>query len=744
MNKLKSIWNVAFVIAVLLIVNYPVLQYGWYVQDDYLTLEYARSTDLIVSSQNIIEWLYHSQNRFQPVRLFIFTLSTLNFREEYVILLNLCLHIINTLVAYKFLRVFNLNYHISLAVIVIFGADATWRMIESPSAMIGGDGLIFFLMFSSIYLFKYVFSSSSLNFSIFGKYFLSLLLYACAIYSYESAFSLSIIFGASLLSLKNNNYLSGIKRFSLMILPYLIIAITYLIYFRGSNSGYEGAAFNLSADVLTRLLSYSKTIFKFGVSYKLSDIFQYSLFCIFIILSSFLIVKINSNCNSVALKNEEMPIILGSIIYFAAVLLFIINNWQSPKDVMHHHLYIATFGASLLVAKICFTIKKLLKINNEVVISFIVSLFLISSFVSLSKSYKEIYKSKELVKNIRDQIISKYDGSKYVVINDYNLHRPNFHPIMSSMNGALLVWLNNKDVRGVTDPKFINSELIEVKSPLTYYKESNEIIKVKNSDVQMFYINDSLMLDLVDSRWQDQRDVSNKYRTLNYLCSNITLSNKRDIFINTNRMNVIKVKVNNMYHFINNSTIKLNNNIPKEIKVDSMGYAFFALQYPQKYSKIDLYNINLKDVLDLHADTDRLTGAVNTFVANKKYSPRYEWLQDLKVTFSDGFYSTEQSLERQWNWSNGEGAIYVNNSSDIMQKIRLQFLLASPNAGSHRLYLSGLINDQLDYSNSEKLIEFNSLIKPGINIIKFKSDNIVNSSSDPRSLSFAVANFCIY
>jgi hypothetical protein len=228
---------------------------------------------------------------------------------------------------------------------------------------------------------------------------------------------------------KSNHFLV-FKKFTLLILPFIIIDITYLIFFLSVNSGYEGASINISSDIFIRFFYYSKTLFKFGISPGYKDFQEYFWVCLLIFVFSYLFVsKFNKHSLYIAVEIKDFSILIALTIYISSISLFVVNNWQSPKDVMHHHLYVASFAASIFLSKFIFIITKYIKFNFISKILFL-SLFLILSLLSLSKTYKDIYKNKELIKNIRDELISSYDGSTYVVITGYNDYRPKFHPIM--------------------------------------------------------------------------------------------------------------------------------------------------------------------------------------------------------------------------------------------------------------------------------------------------------------------------
>lgn len=744
MKKNTEINILIYVVLLVVLVNIPIYKYGWYVQDDYITLEFAKSINLLEASNNIIDWLYNSQNRYQPVRLFLFTLATTSLSEELVILINLGLHFVNAIIAFKFLRVFHVNTNISILATIIFGANATWRMIESPSAMIGGDGLIFCLVFTSIYLFQRIFIKSKLNIKDYFFFVLSLFLYGCAIYSYESTYPLSLLYMLSLFTVANNDFNKKIKSFSILISPYILIALTYLIFFRGVNSGYEGASINLSSDIFYRFFYYSKVLFKFGISPNYSDFKEYFFICLFILFLSHILIKTISDYSRFNIESKDISILIASLVFIFAISLFILNNWQTPKDVMHHHLYVASFAASLFLAKTIIYFSRIFKLNR-ISKTLLLSIFLILSILSISKTYKDVFKNKGLVKNIRDELISSYDGSKYIVIENYNKHRPKFHPIMSSMDGALLVWLRTPTVQSATDARFVSIDSVNISTPLSYYKDSNILLNVRNTDLQIFTINNQMQLMPVNSMIDNYYLSLNSDGVSNILCQNILDNNKNKLIIKTSGTNALAINLKDQKSFKNKSLIKINNIFQSNLNMSS-GQAYINVENANKYTFIDIYNYNFKDDSLFSIESHLISISKRTqqipFMSSTNNN-RIDLLRDVDVFFKNGFYDREFSDNRRWNWSRGQGIISIENRSGKIIKLKLNFLLASPNPGSHSLILNGSSNLQFKFTNIEKEVTTYLIVKPGKNLIEFSSSNLYKNNTDPRVLSFAIANFCI-
>lgn len=745
MKKHTELKILFYVTLLLVLVNFPIFKYGWYVQDDYLTLEFGKSINLIEASNNIVDWLYNSQNRYQPFRLFLFTLVSFCFKEEFVILINLGLHFVNAIVAFKFLKIFHVNRNIRLLATIIFGANATWRMIESPSAMIGGDGLIFFLVFTSIYLFHGLFLNFTLNVKSIFLFSLSILLYGFAIYSYESTYPLSILYVLSLISSGKQNFFQKIKKFSILIFPYILIAITYLIYFRGVNSGYEGASINFSSDIYVRFFYYSKVLFKFGISPNYRDFIEYIFIIPLIGLFSFLLVKKFSDYAPLNKEVNNNSVLIACLIYISSISLFVLNNWQTPKDVMHHHLYVASFAASIFLANIIVYITDF-RVFNIFSKSILLAFFLILSLLSISKSYKDVYKNRDLIKNIRDELIRSYDGSKYVVLDGYNNYRARFHPIMSSMDGALLVWLKNPNVQSATNPKFVAKDSVFISTPLTYYKDSNVLLNVKNNDIQIFKINNRMQAKPINFLIDDFYSPLISVEGSDVLCQNIINENKSNLIVYTMGQTFLNINFDDLLYFQNNSTLKVNNILQDKFYKTKSGQAYIKIDPSQKYAFIDIFNYSFKSNAGYSLESnsnlnDRISKEI--LFANMNSVNRYKMLRDIEIIFKDGFYERETSTSRRWNWSKGQGVIEVVNRSDQMLKLKVNFFLASPNAGNHTLFANGAADIQFEFTNEEKEVTFEIVIKPGSNVIKFSSDNLFKNNTDPRTLSFAVANFCV-
>ena len=728
--------NISIFFIIVLLFNYPVFKYGWYVQDDYMGLSWAHSSDWLDGGLNLVNWLFDSQNRFQPIRTLLFTFFTYNFTEKYVILFNLLLHSFNTVLAIYYLKQYNLDFKTILTAAIFFGCSSLWRMIESPSAMLGGDGFIFFCIFGSSYLLRFSFTNYSLNY--FGKsffYFASVLLYSLAIYSYENAFPLIIVLIFSVFY--KNNFLSNTKKLLIMI-PYFLIMASYLFLFYKKMSGYEGATINLSFDILTRLFYYTLTILHNGINVK-----GFKLDTELVIILLLVLILINfifyNSFKKYQINNSLIELlIIGILIYFFGVALFVINSWQSPNNVMTHHLYIPSFGASIIISTFLnyFILRKI----NIIIYLIIISLFICISYISIINNYTNIYRNAYLVQNLNKAIIDSYDGSRVVIINNYNKFRHNWHPIMSGFDGALQIWKNKYTVSSGTDPIFIrNTNNIEFNFPLSYYSESNKKNTISINDTQFFNLNDNGSVSVITDTYLNNILDEKGAVDINF-CNDIF---KLNIFLLSKNNNFLKINISEPLRLINNSNIYLNQELVRNFYVDiENNDILIDNSNNNKYSNIRIiskYDINndLKSInsFNIRRKSDNLLFTkyiVNNQIINNN---------NTKLEFGKGFYGEEVIEKNKFRWSDSSSEMKITNNTNSNIKINVKIMLNRINSNVTEIKIND--NTVINLNEPLDIFYFNLFLMPGLNLVNFKSNHSFKPIHDSRHLSFMLKNICI-
>lgn len=741
----RTIFQSALIVCLTMLVSFPVIKYGWYIQDDYLTLGFSKSKNLFESAENITKWLSDSQNRYQPVRLGLFAFFGLAFREESVLIFNLILHSFNVLLGFLLLNRIGARISLSIVATVLFGCASTWRMLESPSTMLGGDGLVFFLVISSSLLLSY--SYYSLNSAIkCVSYLFAFILYGLSFLSYESSYPLLVVPLVVLLfsnpSRRKENV--KLKKLLIYIFPLFLLGLVGLAIRIKQGSSYEGASVDITWDILTRLYYYTERIFKFGLLIKTNPYENYKVVIPSIAAILFALI-VTIDYKKEGRYGNLVYLILGLLLYLSSVSLFVINHWQTPKDVMVHHLYIPTFFASIIIAGLFDIIQYYFSYKFW---KFSAALFLITfctlAYNSLTLTYKDVFKYAGFLKQVRDELIDKYDGSNNVIIIGFNNYRDRWHPLMSGMDGALSAWLRNGYVKNGTDGHIDGSKaLIRYKYPLTYYQESSESRTADLGDSQIYELGADGLQVVKNSFFLKNSSNTGKN---NILCDrsedSVTLDSK---YIYAAGKTYLLIDHDPGLDFFKNFEIKINGDVPKKILFIERGKVGFKIPAGFKYIKVDVYRTGNASSKSMIFYTD------NTNIVPKKeyiYSPRmldvpYAVLQKIEFSYSRGFYAQENIPERGWRWSDSYSKITITNNNPKSKIAKFRFGLAAASADIGKLTIHGVYNGSLAYSNVEKIHEIDVDLKHGENNLYFHSDLSVMVNGDSRNLSFSISNACL-
>jgi hypothetical protein len=113
------------------------------------------------------------------------------------------------------------------------------------------------------------------------------------------------------------------------------------------------------------------------------------------------------------------------------------------------------------------------------------------------------------------------------------------------------------------------------------------------------------------------------------------------------------------------------------------------------------------------------------------------------VEWADGFFALEETEEHNWRWSNSEGILIINNTSDRDKKFRVTTKLFTGYPELSNLKIeSDLFNENLKISSAGYNYNKEFIVTPGSHTFRFSCDaRRVEAPADPRYLVFNMENF---
>lgn len=768
MNKI-AIYSIIFITFLISAIAYHTyFENGWYVQDDYITIEKGGAGSIAQTSGQIISWLHSGQGRFQPVRLFVFSAATHMFQEEYAPIYNFVLHLANLLLLFFLLRKFNASHVSSLIILLVFSLFGSYRMMESPSAMIAGDGLnLLFILITLLFLIKAI----KENYWGIKKIFwfaISLTSYAGLTFSYEVAFPLFIVIFYTAIIFNNERSNQWDIRRYFPLGAYIALLFIYLIFFRQTESAYEGASIVWSYDILTRFKSYLSYAISYPIKFKARP--EVILFFVLYFVAIYQAVKADKaaiKADKAATIKEQLdsPISLskyklfafGVIFYFSSVVLLTLNHWQSPTSIMLHHIYLITVGSSIFIVSLIlglrhFFIEPVKKIYFYSMILILFPIILVGGFCSNIEIYEGQKQRTDSIKLLKYKIQSSIeDPAKIDAILIKNFPQNSYG--ISGMDGAYLQWFDYK--------KYIHSgrEIISVldnnikfKGPLTYYNAPKEVRDVDNGKVEIFYLSDvdkNLLtysndinfqagknLHQLDQVMSDGQQCDKDY-ILNAVFKNIY--GKDTLAISLNSVKDIKSFLKGASIEINGRAVKSVLTADKNIFINGVAgtkYIFLKITSIDDRFKSHLNAIEITSMpSDIKSTRVRFDDAPPAFLQGASLpSPTLEW--------SNGFYGLESDATHNWRWASQTGDLVITNPAQQPLKITFEMNIGSAQNGSYVLAINGeLWHEQLSISNKSKPYRKTLLVPPGRHLVRFESNAPVFVSPDPRVLSYVLENF---
>lgn len=504
-NKIIQFIIIVLLFLITAVTYHPFFENGWYHLDDYETLSAGGAGNVIERTGRIVDWLRSEQGRFQPVRLFLFAAFTHLFDEEASVYYNFALHLVNILLLYLLLRKFKSGSVFTTVVLLSFSIFGRWRKIESPSIMMGGSGLnLFLILITLLFLVKTLEKTQAPRRWVY--LLVSYAAYASLVFSYEIAFPfflpIAAVFWLFYLADKPRSDLRKVKEY-LYLLPYIMFLIIYFLFFSLSVKGaqsYSGTQIVLSADILIRLKSY--------IMYTLVPPIQPNIptkegavFLVIYYCSVALALKAKDQTTEPYYeKGVGLRLFLFSVIfYLSTMVLFTINNYETPNVVMVHHTYPMTAAGAIIFVFALFSPQRFFsgryrKAYYNVLIFLIIPVILLRGVHYNVRFYKDQSENIRSVKLMRDKIRLSVDPEKTDAIIIKNFFH-GYYGVLG-LNGALLQWFNFKKVL-YSGREIVSAHKNEIifKGPLTYYSPSaDKIFKAQNARTEIFYLNEDKTL----------------------------------------------------------------------------------------------------------------------------------------------------------------------------------------------------------------------------------------------------------
>jgi uncharacterized membrane protein len=501
-NNKKNIIVVVVILILLSILCY--LHYfgnAWYLQDDYVTIEKGGANEPWEFSTNIVSWLYKGQQRFQPVRLIIFGHFVQFFGENYAFGYNFILHIINLILLFLVIRRFRIDSRSAFLIVLFFSFFGQNRMIESPSAMVGGSGLNTMFTLVSVLSLFIAFATEKLS-SKLTLLFISYLSFSGFVFSYEVAFPMIlpiffVFIVTYLLKQKPRSFLLN----GLFLLPYLVPMVIYIYGFHHTQSCYSGAKIVLSTDIFIKLFSYCRTLLLGTMRFDATFRWLYAVLFLILFFAGLYYNrqaddddngKIEKNPLS---KNYLLLFLFGLLWFFSSVCLFTVNQWQTKTAVMHHHIYLMSAGFFILVITgLLFVLsnRKLHKLRS--IFTYIIAPVILITLINYHFDYAKSQKKKTTVlRNIKNQLkmhIPDVTAVDAVLIKNFLAPESLYHYQISHLNGTLLQWFDYKKYLNSGDHiTSVSKEKVDFKGPISYYENElrSKTYQVDNNRLALFY-----------------------------------------------------------------------------------------------------------------------------------------------------------------------------------------------------------------------------------------------------------------
>ncbi|MBF0274758.1 MAG: hypothetical protein HQK84_05960 [Nitrospinae bacterium] len=780
----KKQFIVLFIILVFTVITYS-KQWGiWYWQDDYLTIQAGGAGGVIEKSIKTVNWLYDSQNRFQPARLFLATLVSDIIPEEYNFGYSLTLHLINLTLLYLLLLKFRIPIFHIYSIVILFSVYGVNRYIEGVHVASGGTVFNSFLILSTLLTLIIGIEKNNKK-ERWIWFFFSYFFFLCLAFSYEIAFPLFITVAYVFYLfdyLKSSKTIKTHWKDFIALTPYILALALYLVS-KGLNlsSGYDGAQLNISFDIFIKFQSYLRalllplTTFNLHMHWEtvMLALLVYYLGITFIIKKCSKIVGANWDLYK---EKDKLYFLLFSLFFFlSSLVLYILNSWGTPTSVMHHHLYILTIGFSMLLVTLLFSFDIIItgdyqKVYRGAILFLIIPLFL-SSFINSKVVYgKDAGKRAHIIHNIKKTVQANIPDSKEtdaIIFKNFSFPHDLSNFGLSHMDGALLKWFHyERYIHSGSDIVSFKDGIITYKGPVSYYiqRHNKNVLTVENNRAEIFYFDKSAENVLTYKDFIDFENKENLHQQKQIMSNDDYFLSRRKMKLllkNSERKGYIKVMFDKDIDlsFIKNSLILVNSNPLDHIYIhnNEVYLDINHLKQKAKYLLVDIvggfiqYDLN-KTINKVSLSDDFQGEELKVTAGNELFSILSEknyQLGDI-LSFNDTLhYFTfidwhQPEIAFRWNkGSKSKVILTIDNFPPTIQKLHLQITGMSHGKQMVWIYINNtLVGKELFSGQPEvKFFEFDA------NLIKQSQENIIEfqipgakspNTTDPRVFGFAL------
>jgi len=413
----KTFYIIIFLAIVITAISYrSYMKNGWYDLDDYYTFDFiSAGKSLPQSCRELTYNMYNKQGRFLPVGECIFLTFTRFFEEENSVYYNFALHLINIILLFLLLRKFKAGSIFSLISVLLFAVFGRFRYMDSSIVMIGGSGLnLCLFLTTSLFLIKGLQTSAQRLLMRYVFISLSALAYLLFVFTYEVALPLFVPIVALfyIFNPVNMGLLASFKtKKSFYILLYLIPVLFYGIWFRllGHHT-YSGNTIVWSMNIFIRLKSY--------ILYTLIPPFEMHMpskseLVVLLLYFIAVIMAMKRDKSEIGRADEKKTglrlLLFGAVFYSSAVVLFTLNDWKTPTDVMVHHTYLMTAAGAVLLIAFFYNLQwvfpqRLKKKYPAILAIFIFPLFLLNGEYNTVRLYSDNAYQGNDIRNIKKGI----------------------------------------------------------------------------------------------------------------------------------------------------------------------------------------------------------------------------------------------------------------------------------------------------------------------------------------------------
>ena len=582
----------------------------------------------------------------------------------------------------------------------------------------------------------------------------SLISFACLTFSYEIAFPIVLSIAASYFLFKGISFTKkGLASGALTLSPYFLILVLYYVVFRTRTSSYEGASIKISADIITRIITYTEYVFLYPVEINVTLLIFVEAAIYLIILG--LVQKLDNKSTDDGWRLQDRLLIMSAVFYFSTAILFVLNHWQTPADVMVHHIYAMTAASAIFWPSVFYKIKDFLGarsgyIYEKALVALVLPFFLLAGVSGTLENYNvethevnfggvTLKKFKALKAALKD-IASSASIDAILIPN-----LPDGSLGVSSFEGAFLQW--NNFTRGIQSGDVvvgISDHKVNFLGPLSYQRDPSEERSVDDRKLYIYNFDKNRTAGTaggvfeIDEHQRNEEIYERKASCDGYAYQNFVLKNGGYGGLQFDVENEEEARA-----FGRNVLVRLNGKQISEYGIGP-GYAFLSFDEPAKYLFLEV--VSAKSEPDKHyafrlvrnrqaQSTIPVTAAILAQRALENAGLRPFW--------QEGFYGIEKEGDKYWRWAEPDASLEILNTGSVAIRATLKMDLVAPVPGDLQLS-NGQFTAKIPIGPDPQEFSREIQLGPGANFISFKSTVPRRMSEDgSRSLSFQVLNYVI-